>query len=214
MNRLPKLLCCAALLLLSANAKANLIVNGDFEQGNTGFTTQYVYAPGGIGNSDTYAIVTDPHLVHSSASSYGDHTTGSGLMMVLNGNANDVAWSESVAVKSGATYDFSIWVSSWTGASPARLDFLFNGATIGNFTAPSTSAVWQQFTLTWNSDTNTSLTIQIIDRNDASDGNDFALDDISLDGPAPGAVPEPSSSILALMGGAALWGYAWRRRVK
>jgi hypothetical protein len=165
----------------------NLIVNGDFEQGYTGYTTGYVIPPtSSVGGAGQYLLVTDPGDhgpgIVPPVPHYGDHTTGTGLMMMLNGShdSTTVVWSETVSVVANSTYDFALWLSSWTPSSPATLDIQFNGVSIGTPTAPSTTAVWQQFATTWNSGSSTSLTINIFDTNTADVGNDFALDDISL----------------------------------
>jgi hypothetical protein len=162
----------------------NHIVNGRFERGNVGFTSDYQYRSGNILLEGHYEVTTDPHLSNQYYSSYGDHTTGSGLMMVLNGATvpNQVVWSETLEVTPNTPYRFAIWVSTCYPSSPARLDFVFNGGLIGSFTAPSNAAVWQEYRAHWNPGESTSVTIQIIDRNTDASGNDFALDDISLIG--------------------------------
>jgi hypothetical protein len=76
---------CLALLLVVSPAPAgfvNLITNGDFEAGNTGFITQYLLSPGDIGPAQTYDIVNNPahdrpHDI--SPISYGGHTTDATL---------------------------------------------------------------------------------------------------------------------------------------
>ena len=64
----------------------NLVINGNFEAGNTGFTSAYTYAgvagtPSPIsGNANTlwdegtYSVGTDPNSLHASWASFGDHT--------------------------------------------------------------------------------------------------------------------------------------------
>lgn len=77
------------LILNVANFTQNLVVNGDFEAGDTGFTTGYAYgtspAIGGIlWDESTYAITTNPNLVHSSFFTCSDvGTTGPGNMIWL-----------------------------------------------------------------------------------------------------------------------------------
>src|SRR6186997_955164 len=85
------------------SAGPNLIVNGDFEAGNTGFTTSYIYTPADIYNTGTYDVLTNPRNAHKYATSYGDHTSGGGKMMALNGStvAGSIAWSQTVAVDAG-----------------------------------------------------------------------------------------------------------------
>lgn len=212
---MKKLVYCLVLLLYPSGVSAGLIVNGNFSSGNTGFTTAYTYSPGDIGPAQSYDVVDNP--AHSrphdiSPVSYGDHTTGTGLMMAVNGAAvpNVVFWSETISITANTDYNFSFWISSWFPASPATVDVQFNGLSVGTAFAPSTVAVWQQFQTTWNSGANTSLTINLIDSLADPDGNDFAVDDIDLTGPTPNAVPEPASILLALTG-AGLIGCGWRR---
>jgi hypothetical protein len=192
-------------------ADGNLIVNGDFELGNSGFTSSYQFSPGNLGTEGTYDVVSDPILSHPLGTSYKDHTTGTGLMMAVNASPvyNTLVWSETVSVAQNTEYNFSTWVSNWTGypyyAETANLDFIFNGQTIP-FIAPTIPADWQQFVTTWNSGSSNSLNIQIYDRNLDWLGNDFALDDISLT-----PVPEPSALALLGIAGMGLLACAWRR---
>lgn len=87
----------------------NLITNGDFEAGNTGFNTQYNYLDPAITGSWTlgpeymYTVSTNPHDYHSSWASFGDHTSGTGKMMIVNGtylNAETkTVWSQDVTLE-------------------------------------------------------------------------------------------------------------------
>lgn len=218
----PAVAACALFLLLGASparAGFDLIINGDFSQGNVGFTSQYNYSPADIGPAQTYAIVHSPgdaRPADHNGAEVIDHTNGLGLLMAVNGAEvpNQIVWSETLTVSANTDYDFSLWLASWFAGSPATLDIQFNGVTVGTPTAPSTVLPWEQFTATWNSGGATTLTINIIDTNLADIGSDFAIDDISLIGPAP--APAPPSLLLALTGGGVLggWGLLRRRRGK
>lgn len=97
-------------LALSVQAVgANLIVNGDFEAGNTGFTTEYKYLDPSVTGTWTlgpeymYTVSTNPSLYHSQWANFGDHTTGTGKMMIVNGtwddytpNYNAIVWEQTV----------------------------------------------------------------------------------------------------------------------
>lgn len=203
-------------LVLSFTARpvaADLIKNGDFEQGRVEFTSEYAFSPGNTESAQSYDITLDPGDSHPAPNdpSYGDHTSGVGLMMAVNGALVDdvVAWSQTVDVVPSTSYAFSAWVSNWArgGDSPAVLDFLFNGVSAGTFTESGTPGVWEEFAVTWPSSGNASLTIEIVDHNLEGLGNDFALDDISLR-----AVPEPSSFVMLLMAAMAGIMRIWRRR--
>ena len=133
---------------------ANLIVNGDFEAGNTGFTSGYLFdnslgglATGGEGaGAGKYAVVTDPNFSPSSFPHAADHTpTGPGNMMVVNGSgiAAKTVWEQIVAppLTVGTTYEFSVWVMNVYPDNPANLQFSFGGSVLGTMT-PKGTDVW------------------------------------------------------------------------
>ena len=194
------------------SAQANLITNGDFESGASGFTSGYVLSPGNITPAGTYDVVTNPALVHPNATSYGDHTSGSGNMLAVNGASipGVIVWGETVVVDPSTNYDFAAYLSSWTSISPADLLFSVNGLSIGSLAATSTTGVWNLFFTTWNSGTSTSANIQIVNANTASSGNDFALDDIYFGNPIF-SVPEPATFALMSLG---LAGMCFGKRLK
>jgi len=105
-------------LTLITEKDTNLVINGDFSSGNTGFSSSYTYAPSTtyLPEGD-YAITTDPHLVHSGAPSFGDHTSGIGNMMVINGASTPVdVWCQSIPVTPNTYYAFSAWFANWSPA--------------------------------------------------------------------------------------------------
>lgn len=203
----------------NAPANANLIVNSDFEAGNTGFTSDHAYSPGNIVPPGVYDVLANPSSAHGSATSYGDHTTGSGLMMAVNGSTTpgEVVWGQTVSVTPGATYDFGVWISSWYPAAPAELNFSVNGDVIGSLTAPAVAGVWELAFSTWNSGAMTSALIEVKNANTVFTGNDFALDDFFFGDPIfsnPDPVPAPPVGLLFGLGLAALGWTARRRRLR
>lgn len=168
-------------------AGSNLVVNGDFSSGNTGFTSSYIPGTGGsfgpISNAGEYLVTTNPSLAHNLFASFGDHTTGTGQMMVINGasTANVSLWCQSVTVQPNTWYDFSTWVATAYAQSPAILQFSINNVLLATpFTAPSVTGTWSQFHTTWFSGSNTTANICITNQNTAFNGNDFVLDDIAF----------------------------------
>ncbi len=127
--------------------------------------------------------------------------------MVINGPTDStiLIWSQTVDVTPNTYYDFSIYVASWSSTSPGQLNFVINDSSIGTFTASTTTGVWENFTVTWYSGSNTTATIQIFDLNTAPIGNDFALDDISFS-----PVPIFSSLLLFGSGLLGLIGLKWK----
>jgi hypothetical protein len=161
----------------------NLFVNGDFESGNTGFTSDYNYSPNDLVPEGVYAITNNPSIQHPGFSPCGDHTSGSGNMMAVNGagTPNQNVWCQTIPVIPNTIYVFSAWVTSLVGASPAILQFSANNVLLGaEFNAPNNTCEWQQFYNLWNSGAATSATFCIVNQNVATGGNDFAMDDIYL----------------------------------
>lgn len=203
----------AMLMLISTGAAANLITNSDFESGNTGFSSDYTNGLY-IFEEQTYAITTNPSNNHSGATSYGDHTSGSGLMMAVNGSATagDVIWGQTISVSAGTVYDFATYISSWSNENPAELDFSVNGFSIGGLDASSSTGIWELAFASWNSGANTTATIEIRNFNTNPSGNDFAIDDLYFGAPIFSVeVPEPGALALFVFGLAGL-GYARRKR--
>jgi gliding motility-associated-like protein len=171
----------------------NVVVNGNFSAGNNGFTSSYTLGPTGspwgiVGDPGTYAVTTNPSLVHNNFASFTNHTPGGGGMMVVNGSstANVNVWCQNITVTPNTNYNFSTWVTSCESGQPtaqlANLEFFINGSSIGpTITPTATAGVWTQFSLQstpWNSGANTNANICIVNQNTQAAGNDFALDDI------------------------------------
>lgn len=161
----------------------NEIINGDFNLGNTGFSSDYDLGTGGafglLSAEGQYAISNNAGNTHTNFAACNDHT-GGGNMMVVNGSsvAGDEVWCQTITVTPGTDYAFSAWVTSVISSNPARLQFSINGALIGStFAVSSATCSWQEFNELWTA-TNSSAEICITNQNTAGSGNDFALDDL------------------------------------
>ncbi|NNF01973.1 MAG: hypothetical protein HKN22_04755, partial [Bacteroidia bacterium] len=167
----------------------NWINNGDFEQGNTGFTSGHGPGTGGtwglLSSAGTYAVSTNPQATHTNFASCSDHTPGAGnnRMMVVNGSptANVNVWCQSVPVNPNTNYRLVLWGTSVVSSSPAILRFRINGTMVGNsLTLSSPTCTWQKLTVNWNSGNATNANICIRNQNTSGAGNDFAIDDIQF----------------------------------
>ncbi len=142
----------------SINVAQELVVNGDFSEGNTGFETDYTYradingaqlVPANQGELyddsigatwvNGYSITNNAHNVHINF--WGrDHTqnaVGPQNFMVVNGHGTQyVVWRQTVTVEANTTYYFSAWGMSLNNAGPfARLQFRVNGVPHGSILA-------------------------------------------------------------------------------
>lgn len=174
------------------NASGNLIYNGDFSMGNTGFDSQHVFYPTNFENaSGAYGVVSDASLWGTGFPSCGDHTTGTGNMLVVNGTDHLSAgggtsfWEQAVTVIGTTNYTFSFWVKSLSGNFPASLHVIINGSVynVYPYMAPSTNncSHWVQYSVNYFSGWMSNVAdIHITDANISFIGNDFAIDDISF----------------------------------
>ncbi|MEP7377576.1 MAG: Ig-like domain repeat protein, partial [Chitinophagaceae bacterium] len=178
------------------NVAQELVYNGDFSLGNTGFTSAYgnnqaPFTGGstGLWPETLYAVDSNARIHHSNF--FGtDHTTGTGNFMIVNGAGYDTTtvWRQSFAVQPNTTYYFSAWAMSLNKVSPyAQLKFTVNDSLFGTTAvlAPGANTTagpfnWVRFFGTWNSNSSTYITISIVDLQIAAGGNDFGLDDISF----------------------------------
>lgn len=169
---------------------SNLVTNGEFESGATGFTTQYSQSPSNqaLGNPGSWSIGNT--ITNAWWASCMDHTPGAGTnMMFLDGadgsssvpvNAN--CWCQAVSVQPNTDYVFSAWLTNGNASgATSQLLFSVNGNPISSpINTPIGSCTWNQFSSVWNSGTNTSITICISEASGAQPGNDFAIDDITF----------------------------------
>ncbi|MCQ2277561.1 MAG: gliding motility-associated C-terminal domain-containing protein [Bacteroidales bacterium] len=164
----------------------NLVVNGDFESGNTGFQTDYIYVMGHNMSYGRYAINTDGlNVWNAGGHVYGYGGTGSFMIVDGADHPNATVWSQTVNVQPNTTYAFSAQVvsmlNSYQSGCQALLQFCINGVQVGPvFHAPSTLNTWVQYYEIWNSGNATTATLSILNQNQNGTGNDFGLDDIAL----------------------------------
>lgn len=175
-------------ILQVQNVSTNIIVNGDFENGNTGFTSDYIVGTGGafgqLSNPGTYAVNTSPSNVHNNFSVCGDHTSGVGNMLIANGSStpNSNVWCQTVTVTPNTNYNFSAWIgNALNDPNISNLQFSINGVQLGPiFSTTPTACNWQEFNQVWNSMAVTSAQLCILNQNTAGGGNDFVIDDITF----------------------------------
>lgn len=178
----------------------NLVVNGDFSDGDTGFSSYVFATPCTAAGRWSFPIATaDPATSFTATSCYPfldefglfrDHTSGGGNMMVVNGARDDnlAVWTQTIQVLPNTDYVFSAFCASCTDNNPARLRITINGMLQPPLIqlptlAKHTHGSWLRFSRAWNSGNNTTALISIFDNVERGPGNDFALDDISFTPP-------------------------------
>jgi gliding motility-associated-like protein len=160
----------------------NLIVNGSFSQGNTGFTSDYLFTTVNAGVKE-YTVNSDPTAWNFRFPACQGNGGINNFLMV-NGsetnNGNDNFWCQTVNVVPGKSYSLSYFYQTIVALSPGIVEVEINGVPVGRNTLPATVCDWTERSITWNSGLNTTARICFYDRNTDVEGNDLAIDDISF----------------------------------
>jgi len=168
----------------------NLVPNGDFEAGNTQFSSDYTYATVNTVEGE-YTVGTNPQAFNGNLLVVGDHTSGKGLMFIGNGKATpDRVWySGPISVSPNTLYYFEAWVmnaccpppygNGMTPVGPSELSFYANDQLLGTRTSSQLGA-WEGLSTSWNSGSATSVVLKLVNANTQPSGNDFAVDDVFL----------------------------------
>ena len=202
---------CLALGAPSASALTNLVVNGDFEAGNSGFSSDYLLSFPNNGEGQ-YFVGTNAQAWNSNLIANPDHTEGDGGLMFL-GNGSSAAlpvWfsSDAIPVSSDTDYFFEAWVMNLCcrpgtlgngvdPVGPSVLSFYANDELLGTRSS-SELGVWEPLSTIWSSGSATSVVLRLVNSNTGFRGNDFAVDDIFLG--TETSVPEPGTALLILGG--------------
>lgn len=181
------LLCVAALLALtcapSANAQFNLITNGGFEDGFSGYTL----TPGTFSFAGQNATFAQSGIGYANL----ERTGAIGTL------------SQTITTVIGQTYSISFFVANDSGVAPNSFAASFGtSGAAAQFSVTNAPAFGYTF-VTFNTvATTTSSTLQF---NFRHDDDFFRLDSVSV-------VPEPSTNALLLLSGAGIIGMVQYRR--
>jgi hypothetical protein len=199
----------AGLFVSNQASASNLIVNGDFSAGATGFTSDYQLVPypqlNALFPEGTYTVGADPILDHQ----YFVSIPGGNQMLLVNGSTvgGDTVYEYTSPQLVAGTYSFGATVgdiccnNTFTGTN-AKSELLFEVST-DNF---ATAQIIKTFTTNPPdggvlNDISSLFTVsgdfkfRIVDGSLAASGNDFAIDNLSIS-----AVPEPATWAMMIFG--------------
>lgn len=182
-----KTACCNSATVSTINMGQELVVNGDFSGGNIGFTSGHTYTS--VYSQCNY-YVNNTFFTLPSPATFPDHTasTTDNMFMSVDGcNPATIVWQQTMPVAPNQVYKFEFWASKADVAQP-KFQIVYIGNNTGTTTFPTQNGTpytgtwqWEQFGIgCWNSQTNTSVTIRVINVETASMGNDFGMDDFSF----------------------------------
>ena len=160
----------------------NLVINGDFENGDDGSFTTGTLPFDPNCQIQSYAVVNNATDKCGNVSVF-DHTNPPfGLFLDIDGYssaAGDV-WCQNVSVTSFTNYTFSFWATDFnlTDMNP-NINMTING-TVVNAVSVNTD-VWTQYVATWNSGaTSGAITLCLNQTNFIGIGVDYGIDDIEF----------------------------------
>jgi len=188
-----------ASLAVPTSASANLIQNGDFSAGFTGFSSEYTFTNSNLQPEGTYTVGSNPNAYHPLFVS----VAGGNPMLIANGSAENeqVLLGYTGTVLASGNYAFSASVMNiccnvpFNGAPSTVLFQISQGggpfATVASYTTnpPGDAGVSNFVTSVTPFFLQTGLfSFRVIDTVSAAAGNDFAIDNLSIDA---AAVPGP-----------------------
>jgi outer membrane protein OmpA-like peptidoglycan-associated protein len=203
---LPMLLCMTLLSgSISAQSNKNLVVNGNFENGTKGFSSEYQYSK----NSLVPGCFSITHYAPALNRDYknpveGDHTSGSGEFFIVDsdGTSGKKAWYTTVSVIPNSNYNFSIYFCNLYKHRGSDAGFQINGMQVGGHPKLNDCKVkfrvaneqagetevdifhlfhWVKASAVWYSGTHSGkVEISIENVNYNASGNDMAIDDIEF----------------------------------
>ena len=179
-----KFLCFAviATICFSSPSRADIVVNGGFEDGNfTGWT-------GGLPDNVVFSGSPNSAYVHTGSYGVG---FGSNSLTTL---------SQTLSTVAGTSYDVTFWINS-NGLSPNEVKLSWGGTKI--FEEKNIAADgWTEFSFIETATSNSTVLAFGLEQRSGYSG----LDDISVT-----AVPEPATWAMMLLGFAAVGFVAYRR---
>ncbi|MFK8057956.1 MAG: gliding motility-associated C-terminal domain-containing protein [Saprospiraceae bacterium] len=177
----------------------NLVDNSGFEEGNIGFTSDYLNTPGGSSAQGTYSVVSSSELHNANFASCPDARTSGGLILAVDGGSDATAavWCQTFPINPRSTYDFSFLLASLSVGNPASLRVKIDGVDVGGaYTGDQQACIWKEANLYWNATGQTTAEICIYNLNTSSTGNDFGIDEVTFHELSPVVL----DSIYALIG--------------
>ena len=170
-------------LCVFRRAGFNLVPNGNFAQGDTGFTSDYIT---GMSTPGEYMITNDPTTFFSLFPDCDDNSENDDQMMIVDGatSSNQNIWCQQLEVNQGGTYIFSAHAANLCGDcfdNYPLLSLTANGTAI-NIPEPldSDDCDWQIIESDpWVA---SDMIVEFCITNNELEpiGNDFAIDDIEL----------------------------------
>jgi outer membrane protein OmpA-like peptidoglycan-associated protein len=183
----------------------NLVVNGNFENGNKGFTSDFIYSRENLKPGE-YTVTDRASALNADYKNPigGDHTSGKGIYLIVDSDdkPGKKFWRTIVNVIPNSTYNFSAYFCNLYKNRGSNSGFVINGMQVGGYPMNNDCKIkftvsgeqagetdkdifhlfrWIKASNSWYSGTHLGkVEITIENLNYKSSGNDLAIDDISF----------------------------------
>jgi hypothetical protein len=198
-----------SLVLCGTAQSSNLVVGGDFESPLVGGPGTYILDVTPTGWTGTGDLVSQGYA--------GAVSSGNGNQWFdLNPNVNaGTGISQIVHVIGGTTYDFSFLYNGGGGGTTTQIAYSIGGLLSGSVSTGALNVYggspWQMFDSLFTPAATANLTLSFLPNGAWSGG---FIDDVSLSTQVTGAVPEPSTWAMMILGFAGVGFMAYRRKSK
>lgn len=163
-----------------------LVVNGDFSAGNTGFSSEYTFTYTNLQQEGMYTIGPNANWYHPQFEGTGD-----GNFLIANGgwtawvNGVQDVWCQTIDICPGQTYTLGFDGLTLSNETPGRALWTADGAIVNwpDFTFPGFNNGWATFSTSWTASSTqgqVEVCIHITSANGV--GDDMGFDNISMEG--------------------------------
>lgn len=169
-----------------------LIENGNFDAGNSGFTTEYYLTPIGDKFTQTsYQVGNVPSTFSNALVDISDHTGNNGNMLIIDASTDTLLpiYTISIDVIAGNAYHFEAWAANIhhnfidgpdnTVFESGHIGLYINNHFIDSLLLPQDTS-WNELKAEWVALSSGNVELKLVSISNALKENDFAIDDISL----------------------------------
>jgi hypothetical protein len=169
-----------------SNPPVELVVNGDFSDGDTGFDTDYRPFSSFQMAEGEYVVTDHTSGRHSLVRDDVPDHSGDGFMLMINSalEPNVAVWQQRVPLVAGASYRMTVWARHWLPETVVPFDYevRVDGASVGAMRqeAALEDSGWTRLRLEWVSAASGEVLVALFNMDLTRQNNDHFLDDISL----------------------------------
>jgi uncharacterized repeat protein (TIGR01451 family)/uncharacterized repeat protein (TIGR02543 family) len=186
---------------LCSNTATSLVTNGDFSQGNTGFTSTLSYLANGPNSAANQYGISTGNSWRSDVCS-GVSVGNPSLYFNAGSDPSQILYQTTVNVTAGTDYIVELRTMSWTSSAPPQLHIALGSVDLtSDFTAVvcNASTPWTRVSASYHATATGPITLKVYDRETAAGGNDGALDDFSVRAASPSSCGHPTIDALAVV---------------